>query len=119
MIGSLLDIKRVFKAVMYSYHGLKDAVVYQPSFRQLLVVCIILVPLAVWIGESGFQIAVMIGSLFVALITELTNSAIETVVDRISLEEHELSKRAKDIGSAAVFFSIVNVIVIWSVILLI
>ena len=75
-------------------------------------------PVALWLGRSGFERALLIGCLFLVLIVELLNSAIEAAVDRTSLESHPLAKRAKDIGSAAVMLAIVNAAVVWLLILL-
>ena len=78
----------------------------------------IAVPAAFWLGESGVERALMIGSVLLALIVELVNAAIEAAVDRVSLENHALAKRAKDIGSAAVMLSLVNAGVVWALIVL-
>ena len=110
-------IKRIMRAAGYSYSGLKVAFINEAAFRQELLLFIVLVPCAFWLGESALAIAVMTGSLFLVLITELLNSAIEAVVDRISAEHHELAGRAKDIASAAVLLSLVNVVVVWTIIL--
>jgi diacylglycerol kinase (ATP) len=79
---------------------------------------VIAVPAAFWLGESGVERALMIGSVLLALIVELVNAAIEAAVDRVSLENHALAKRAKDIGSAAVMLSLVNAGVVWALIVL-
>ncbi|MDH5435607.1 MAG: diacylglycerol kinase [Gammaproteobacteria bacterium] len=110
-------IKRILLAAGYSFNGFKAAFVHEAAFRQELLLFIILVPCAFWLGDSALAIAVMIGSLFLVLITELINSAIEAVVDRISDEHHELAGRAKDVASAAVFLSLVNVVVVWTILL--
>lgn len=78
---------------------------------------VILAPFAIWVGENGLKKAFLISALILVLIVELINSAVETVVDRISGEEHELSRQAKDLGSAAVFVSLVNVPLMWGLIL--
>jgi diacylglycerol kinase (ATP) len=79
---------------------------------------VLLAPLALWLGDTGAERALMIGSLILVLIVELLNSAVEATVDRISFENHRLAKRAKDIGSAAVMLSLVNAGVIWLLIIL-
>ena len=79
---------------------------------------IVLAPIAIWLGEDGLERSVMLGALIVVLIVELLNSAVETVVDRIGTEPNELSARAKDLGSAAVFLALVNVPVVWGLVLL-
>jgi diacylglycerol kinase (ATP) len=78
---------------------------------------VLLAPLALWLGDTGVERALMIGSLIVVLIVELLNSAIEATVDRISFENHRLAKRAKDIGSAAVMLSLANAALVWLLIL--
>jgi diacylglycerol kinase (ATP) len=104
---------RFVKAMGYSRKGLTAAFRHEEAFRQELALAVILAPFAFWLGENGLEIGVMIGCLFLVLIVELLNSAVEAAVDRIGSEHHELSGRAKDIGSAAVFFSLVNVVVVW------
>lgn len=80
--------------------------------------CVILVPVALWLGKSGLEQAILIGSLFLPLIVEMVNAALEATVDRISLEHHPLAKRAKDIGSAAVMMALVNAALVWLLVLL-
>ena len=111
-------IRRIINATGYSLKGLKAAIKHEAAFRQELLLVIILLPLAFYLGNDGVEHALMIGSLFLVLIVELLNSAIESVVDRVGEEHHELSGRAKDIGSAAVFLSLLNVIAVWLVIIL-
>lgn len=109
--------KRILNATGYSLKGLKSAFRHEAAFRQELLLTIVLLPVAVYLGKDGIERAIMIGSLFLVLIVELLNSAVESVVDRVGDEHHELSGRAKDIGSAAVFVSLVNVAVVWLVII--
>ena len=106
-------IKRIIDATGYSFKGLAAAIKYESAFRQEMFLAIILIPVAVYLGETGMERALMIASVLLVLIVELLNSAIESVVDRVGNEQHELSGRAKDIGSAAVFISLVNVAVVW------
>ena len=80
--------------------------------------CTLLIPLGLWLGEDGVARALLVGSLLLALVVELLNSAVEAVVDRIGAEHHELAGRAKDIGSAAVFVALLNVVVIWALVLI-
>ncbi len=108
---------RIIKAAGYSWAGLRSAWQSETAFRQEVVLCVLLVPLAVWLGDTGLERAVMIGSLFLVLIVELVNSGLEAVVDRIGAEINPLSKAAKDVGSAAVLLSLLNVVVIWALIL--
>jgi len=111
-------ITRVIKAAGYSWLGFKAAFKHEAAFRQELALCLLLTPAGLWLGQTGVERALLIGSLLLVLIVELLNSAIEAVVDRFGGEQHELSGRAKDIGSAAVFIALVNVIVIWLLVLL-
>ena len=106
-------LTRIINAYGYSIKGLKAAFINEAAFRQELLLFIILAPLALWLGQSGVEQALLIGSLFLVLIVELINSAIEAVVDHFGKELHELSGRAKDIGSSAVLVSLLNVFVIW------
>lgn len=109
-------LKRIIAAAGYSMQGLAAAFRNEAAFRQELALVIVLMPIAIWLGESNLERAVMVAVLLLVLIVELLNSAIEAVVDRIGAEQHELSARAKDIGSAAVFVSLVNVVVVWGLI---
>lgn len=104
-------------AAVYSLQGLKAAVTHEEAFRLELMALVVMLPLAVWLGEGAIEHALLIGCLFLVLIVELINSAVEAVVDRVGVEHHELSGRAKDIGSAAVFIALMNVLMIWGVIL--
>ena len=112
------DIGRIIRAARYSYAGLRGAVRHHTAFRQELAIGIVLTPIAIWLGETGLERAVLLGSLMLVLIVELLNSAVETVVDRVGTERNELSARAKDLGSAAVFLALVNVPVVWGLVLL-
>ena len=106
-------IKRIFNAFFYSMAGLKAAWQNEAAIRQEMVLLIVLGPVALWLGDDALSRALLLGSLLLVLIVELINSALEAVVDRISDEHHELSGRAKDIGSAAVLVALLNVLVIW------
>ncbi len=117
MAGSAFDIVRIFRAAKYSYEGLRAAVLGEPSFRFELVLALPLVPLAVWLGDSGVERALMIGALLNVFVVELLNSAIEAVVDRVGTEFHDLSARAKDLAAAAVFVSLVAVPIVWALVL--
>ena len=96
-------LKRLINAFGYSIEGFKSAFKNEDAFRQELILAIILIPAGILIGENGFQKALLVSSILAVLIVELLNSGIEATVDRISLEKNSLAKRAKDIGSAAVF----------------
>ena len=110
-------ISRIIKATGYSWAGLRAAFKHEAAFRQELALCLVLIPLAIWLGQTGVERALLIGSLLLVLIVELLNSALEAVVDRFGGEQHELSGRAKDIGSAAVFIALLAVIVVWGLVL--
>jgi diacylglycerol kinase (ATP) len=106
-------IKRLIKATGYSLAGLRAAWHHEEAFRLEVVLLVLLTPLAWWLGDSGFQRALLMGSLVLVLIVELINSAIEAIVDRFGGDHHELSGRAKDIGSAAVLIAIANALMVW------
>ncbi len=110
-------MERLIKATGYSIEGLKAAYRHEASFRLEVAFLVVLLPIALWLGDNGLERAILIASLLIVLIVELLNSAIEAIVDRVGTERHELAKRAKDIGSAAVFVAIVNVIVMWGLVL--
>ena len=110
-------LKRVWNALGYSLAGLAAAFRHEAAFRQELLLAALLIPLALFLPASTLGKAVMIGSVMLVLIVELLNSAIEAIVDRVSLEHHLLAKRAKDMGSAAVLLSLLNLIVIWLAVL--
>lgn len=110
-------LTRIIRACGYSAAGLKAAFVNEQAFRQELYALIILLPLGLWLGATGVERALLIGSLLLVLIVELLNSAVEAAVDRIGSEQHELSGRAKDIGSAAVFISITLACAVWGLVL--
>jgi diacylglycerol kinase (ATP) len=111
-------IKRLVSATRNSFAGLSAALRYEDAFRQELFLAAILIPLSFWLGRSGVERALLAGSVLLVLIVELVNSAIEATVDRISLENHRLAKRAKDIGSAAVMLAILTAVVVWVLVLL-
>uniref|UniRef100_E6QU24 Diacylglycerol kinase n=1 Tax=mine drainage metagenome TaxID=410659 RepID=E6QU24_9ZZZZ len=111
-------VKRVFNALMYSLDGMKAALQYEDAFRQEMLLSVILIPLALYLERNAVERVLMIASVLFVLVVELLNSAVEAAVDRISLEHHHLIKRAKDMGSAAVLISLLNVLVVWGLILL-
>jgi diacylglycerol kinase (ATP) len=110
-------LKRITMATLYSWQGFKACYRKEEAFRQETWLAVILIPLAIWLGDNGIQIAMMVGSVVLVLIVEILNSAIEAVVDRIGSEHHKLSGRAKDMGSAAVMLSLLNVAVVWGLVL--
>jgi diacylglycerol kinase (ATP) len=111
-------LRRVWNAMFYSVDGFRAALEHEDAFRQEVLLAAVLIPLALFLPASGVGKALMVASVLLVLLVELLNSAIEATVDRISLENHQLAKRAKDIGSAAVFVSLVNVVVVWGLVLL-
>ena len=110
-------IKRLANAFKYSVAGTLAAFKHEDAFRQEVILSIVLIPLAIYLGETTTEQALMITSVILIIIVELLNSSVEATVDRISVKRHKLAKRAKDIGSAAVFFSLVNASVIWFLII--
>lgn len=109
--------RRMIKAFGYSMQGFKACYQQEEAFRQEVFLLIPLAPLGLWLGGSPVERAVLVGSLLIVIIVELLNSAIEANVDRVGLERHELSGRAKDIASAAVFSSIMLMLTTWALIL--
>lgn len=109
-------ITRVFYASYYSYLGIKAAWKHEAAFRQELSLMALLFPAAFWLGESAEQIILLLIPCFLVVVCELINSAIEAVVDRIGPEKHHLSGQAKDMGSAAVLFSLMLVLLSWGMI---
>ncbi len=110
-------LTRVRNAFFYSCDGLRAAFRHEDAFRQEVLLAALLIPAALFMPVAGTGKALMIASVLLVLIVELLNSAVEATVDRISLENHNLAKRAKDIGSAAVMLALVNVPVVWGLIL--
>ena len=110
-------LKRVWNAFFYSMEGLRAAFRHEDAFRQEVFLAVLLIPAAMFMPAAGSDKALMIASVLLVLIVELLNSAVEAAVDRISLENHTLAKRAKDIGSAAVMLALVNVPVVWGLVL--
>ena len=110
--------KRLLKAFGFSMEGLSAAFRNEAAFRQETYISIVLVPLGIYLGETGAERALLISVIFLVLITELINSGLEAVVDRFGGEHHELSGRAKDVGSAAVLIALINVLIVWGCVLL-
>ena len=108
---------RIFNAFGYSMQGIRAALKHEAAFRQEMVLAIILIPLAFFITQDVIKLVLLITTPLLVLVVEILNSAIEAVVDRFGEEHHELSGRAKDMASAAVFFSLVIVAVVWGLIL--
>jgi diacylglycerol kinase (ATP) len=106
--------RRVVRGTGHSARGLQAAWQFESAFRQECVLFLVLLPLGVWLGNTWVERALLVGSAALVLIVELLNSAIESTVDRISLEHHELSKRSKDLGSAAVMLSLLLCAAVWA-----
>ena len=111
-------LKRVWSALFYSLAGLRSAIRHEDAFRQEVLLASILIPIAMFLPVNAIGKAMMVASVLLVLIVELLNSAIEAAVDHTSLDHHKLAKRAKDIGSAAVLLSLLNVVLVWLLILL-
>lgn len=108
---------RLWNALGYSRDGLGAAWKNEAAFREEVLLAVIALPLALYLGKTGPDRALLIGSIILILIVEILNSAVEAVVDKASPEKHELAKRAKDMGSAAVLLSLVNAAAIWACVL--
>ncbi len=108
-----IGLDRVLRAAGYSLNGIKLAYTGESAFRQETWLAILLLPASFWLGQNWLEVAALAGTVWLVLIVELLNSSIEAVVDRVSFELHDLSKRAKDIGSAAVFMSLVLCAAVW------
>lgn len=111
-------LTRLWNALGYSRDGLAAAWKNEAAFREEVLLAVIAIPLAVYLGKTGIDRALMVGSIILILIVEILNSGLEAVVDKASPEKHELAKRAKDMGSAAVLLSLINAAAIWVFVLL-
>ena len=111
-------IRRLWNALFYSFDGLGDAFRNESAFRQEVLLAAILIPTALWLSVTPVERAVLIASVLLVMIVELLNTGVEAAIDRISFERHSLSKRAKDIGSAAVLVALLLLAVVWAVILI-
>lgn len=112
-MGKYTGIKRLIKAFYYSLAGFRAAWKNEEAFRQEIIIGIIIIPAGLWLGVTGTQRALLIGIYFLIPLVELINSAIEVTIDRVGTERHELSGRAKDLGSASVFLSICIALIVW------
>ena len=110
-------LTRIVNAFGYSMQGIRAALKHEAAFRQEMVLAIILIPLAFFITQDVIKLVLLITAPLLVLVVEILNSAIEAVVDRFGEEHHELSGRAKDMASAAVFFSLLIVVIVWGLIL--
>jgi diacylglycerol kinase (ATP) len=110
-------IARLIAAFSYSRDGLAAAWRHEAAFREEVALAAVAIPLAFYLATGGVERALLVGSVLLVLIVEMLNSALEAVVDKASPERHELAKRAKDMGSAAVLFSLINAAVVWACVL--
>jgi diacylglycerol kinase (ATP) len=108
--------RHIINAFIWSAAGIRAAWKHELAFRAQVTVIAAIIPVGIWLGETAVQWALLFGACAGVLITELLNSAIEAIVDRIGLEHNELSGRAKDLGSAAAFFSMATAVVIWGLV---
>jgi len=117
--GSLIPRgpRGIVKATLWSLKGLRAAWNFESSFRLEVYLFVLLAPLGVWLGQSGVERVLLVGSLLLVLSAELLNSAVEAVIERYGAEHHELAGRAKDMGSAAVFVLMMNVLLVWGLLL--
>ena len=109
--------RRILLATKWSLQGLRFAWLYESSFRLEVYLLAILAPLGLWLGQTGVERVLLVGSGLLVLSVELLNSAVEAVIERYGAEHHELAGRAKDMGSAAVFVLMINVVLTWALIL--
>lgn len=111
-------LKRIINAFFFSAAGFKATWEHEEAFRQEVILFVVTTPLAIWLGETAVEKLLLIGSMVLVMLVELLNSAVEAVVDRVGFEHHELSGRAKDIGSAAVMMALAWAAITWALILL-
>lgn len=106
-------VKRIVNATFFSVAGLRAAWRNEAAFRQECLLALVLTPTALWLGQTAAERALLIATVWLVLIVELLNSAVEAVVDRVGTDHHKLSGRAKDLGSAGVFVSLLLTLVVW------
>ena len=114
MASEVKGFERLWKAGFYSMAGFAAAWRFEAGFRQEVALTLVLTPVAIWLATTPLELALLIGSCLLVLVVELLNSAVEALTDRVGSERHELSGRAKDLGSAAVFLSLVLLGVVWA-----
>ncbi len=110
-------LPRLIDATRYSMRGLRAAWTHEEGFRTECLLMLILAPAAVWLARDGVEFILLVGSCLMVMLAEIINSAIESVVDRVSLDQHPLSGQAKDLGSAAVFICMMMVLLVWGTLL--
>ncbi|WP_343847310.1 diacylglycerol kinase [Bowmanella denitrificans] len=106
-------LTRIWRAAICSVDGIGYAFRHEAAFRQELMLCVVMIPLAFWLANTPVELVLLTGPLILLLVVECINSAIEAAIDRISTDRHPLSKQAKDLGSAAVFFSMLIILMSW------
>ncbi len=111
-----VGLRHVVNATVYSFSGLRAAWIHEAAFRQESTLAALLIPVGLWLGEGAVEKAMLAGTCLLVLIVELLNSAIEAAVDRVGTDHHLLSARAKDLGSAAVFVSLVLTLLVWGLV---
>ena len=116
MIKQNTGFKRIVNAMFFSLAGLRAAWRHEAAFRQECALALILTPTAFWLGSTAVERSLLIGTVWLVLIVELLNSAVEAVVDRVGTDHHKLSGKAKDLGSAGVFVSLLLALLVWSLI---
>ncbi|MGE3774443.1 MAG: diacylglycerol kinase [Gammaproteobacteria bacterium] len=116
MASGVKGFGRLWKACGYSLQGFRAAWRHEAAFRQELTIAVLLLPAAGWLARDALEFALLVATLLLVLVVELLNSGIEAIVDRVGTERHELSGRAKDLGSAAVLLSLVMAVVVWGAI---
>lgn len=109
-------LRRIVNATHFSMAGLRAAWVNEAAFRQECILTIVLMPLGIWLGQNAIERSLLLGSCLLVIVVELLNSGIEAAVDRVSMDQHQLAGRAKDLGSAAVFVSLAIVVLVWTMI---
>lgn len=114
----LSGLRRLLLAFVNSWRGFKGAFQAEAAFRQEVVLAVVLLPLGAWLGNTGVERALLLSSVLLVLIVELLNTCVETVVDRIGLERHQLSGLAKDVGSTAVLLAFATLFTVWGCLLL-
>ncbi|HEX4895941.1 MAG TPA: diacylglycerol kinase [Solimonas sp.] len=117
MADGIKGLPRIWRATRVSYWGLGWALREEEAFRIEAILAALLIPIGIWLGDSGLERVALVFSVLFVLVVELLNTAVEVVVDRIGTERHELSGRAKDLGSAAVHLSLLQVPLVWGLIL--
>jgi diacylglycerol kinase (ATP) len=115
--NNVFNVIRIAKALSYALCGIKTIFIDEVAFRQEILITLFIIPLGLYFGTTSIEKTMLISCWFLVLILEAINSSIEAIVDRISLETHPLSKKIKDISSAAVLLSIINAVITWAILL--